>query len=211
MPVLRETLEDMLVVTVDNPPVNALSQDERAGLVASVEACEEPMTAAVVGNALGGGLKIALGCHYRIAVPSARFGLPEVTLCIVPGAGGTQRLSRLVDPLLAAKMLSDAKPIGGGEALTAGLADELVEDDLMAAARRMILSVGKVTRDGRRLSLRVPETGEGLAARGRSRKRCDLWETIQMGAPLVAARLAAYRAGRSAAPKIEFEGRKELI
>ena len=93
----------------------------------AIEACPRPVIAAIAGAALGGGLEIALACHWRIAVANARLGLPEVTLGIVPGAGGTQRLPRLIDPAIAARMIASGKPIGAAEALKLGLIDEMVE------------------------------------------------------------------------------------
>lgn len=141
-PVTLSRRDDVAVVTVDNPPVNALSHAVRDGLmrsfdeaeqdpgvrsivlicggrtfiagadirefdqparephlpdvVARIEACAKPVLAAIHGTALGGGLEVAMGCHYRLAAASARLGLPEVKLGLLPGATGTQRLPRLV-------------------------------------------------------------------------------------------------------------------
>lgn len=93
----------------------------------AIEACTRPVIAAIGGQALGGGLEIALACHWRVAASNAKLGLPEVTLGIVPGAGGTQRLPRLIDPTIAAKMISSGKPMGAAEALSIHLVDQVVE------------------------------------------------------------------------------------
>jgi len=98
-----------------------------------IEACAVPVVAALHGTALGGGLEVALGAHYRIAVPTARFGLPEVTLGILPGAGGTQRMPRLVGAEFALDAITSGRQIGAKEALSVGLIDRISEDaDLRA-------------------------------------------------------------------------------
>ena len=167
------------VLTVDNPPVNALSQHVRKGLhdgikqatadgavqaiviacagrtfiagaditefgkppaepslhsvLDLIEGSPKPVVAAVHGTALGGGLEVTLACHYRVAVKAARFGLPEVKLGILPGAGGTQRLPRVVGVEKGLSMMVSGDPIGADEALKAGLIDEIVNGDLAAA------------------------------------------------------------------------------
>ena len=106
-------------------------------VIAALEACTEvakPIVAALAGNALGGGLEIALGCHFRIATPDCRLGLPEVNIGLLPGAGGTQRLPRLVGAARAVEMITSGKPVDGRAALACGLVDELAEDGLRAAA-----------------------------------------------------------------------------
>ena len=87
------------------------------------------MVAAIHGTALGGGLETALCCHYRIAVPSAKLGLPEVKLGLLPGAGGTQRLPRVVGVEQAAVMVSLGEPISAQKALESGLVDALAGED----------------------------------------------------------------------------------
>jgi 3-hydroxyacyl-CoA dehydrogenase len=89
--------------------------------------------AAIHGTALGGGLEVTLACHYRVGVRAARFGLPEVKLGILPGAGGTQRLPRVVGVEKGLSMMVSGDPIGADEALKAGLIDEVVDGDLTAA------------------------------------------------------------------------------
>ena len=169
------------VILVNNPPVNALSQGVRQGLVealekgvadpevhsivlagggrtfiagaditefgkpptgpaldaviARYEASPKPVVAALHGTALGGGLEVALGCHYRIAIRDAKCGLPEVKLGILPGAGGTQRLPRLIGVPKALEMIVSGEPVGAADAKALGLVDEVVEGgDLVAAA-----------------------------------------------------------------------------
>ncbi|GIX13933.1 MAG: enoyl-CoA hydratase [Paracoccaceae bacterium] len=91
-----------------------------------------PWVAVIHGTALGGGLEVALGCHWRLAEPSARVGLPEVNLGIIPGAGGTQRLPRLTDPDTAIEIITGGKPIGAERALAAGIIDRLITGDRRA-------------------------------------------------------------------------------
>ena len=175
-----ENMQGVAVVTVDNPPVNALSQGVRQGLLEGVnkaladdavqaivihcagrtfiagaditefasgpaepslrdmlelmDGAGKPVIAAIHGTALGGGLETALCCHYRVAAPGARLGLPEVKLGLLPGAGGTQRLPRVVGVEKALQMVTSGLPIGAAEALEAGLVDEIVAGDLLQEA-----------------------------------------------------------------------------
>lgn len=175
--------DDILVVTIDNPPVNALSADVRAGLmvaldraevdkavtaiiltgagstfiggadirefgkppveptlpqlVARIEDFAKPIAAAINGAALGGGLEVALACHRRLASPDAKIGMPEVKLGIVPGAGGTQRLPRLIGTAAAVELIANGRVIPAGEALRLGILDDLsdgalIEDSITA-------------------------------------------------------------------------------
>jgi len=103
-------------------------------IVQYIEDSPKPMIAAIHGTALGGGLEIALGCHFRIAAPTAKVGLPEVKLGILPGAGGTQRLPRLVGPQAALDMIVSGNPIAAQKAQTIGIIDEIADGDLKAAA-----------------------------------------------------------------------------
>src|SRR5688572_15685566 len=167
------------VLTVNNSPVNALSQHVRQGLADGLKAAaadaeakaivivcagrtfiagaditefgkpptppslhevldliegnSKPVIAAIHGTALGGGLEVTLACHYRVGVKDARFGLPEVKLGLLPGAGGTQRLPRVVGVEKALGMMVSGDPIRADEALKHGLIDEIVEGDLTAA------------------------------------------------------------------------------
>ncbi len=103
-------------------------------VVDRIEACAKPVVAAIHGTALGGGLEIALGCHYRVAVPDAKLGTPEVKLGLLPGAGGTQRLPRVAGVPKALQMCATGNPIGAKEAFDCGLVDRLVEGDLIPHA-----------------------------------------------------------------------------
>lgn len=171
--------DGILILTIANPPVNALGAGVRQGLSASIaeaqsddavtaivirgtgkmfsggaditefgqpridpwlpevvdaiEASAKPVVAAIHGMALGGGLEVALGCHYRIAVPTAKLGLPEVTLGILPGAGGTQRLPRLIGAEAALEMIVSGTPISATKAAQIGLIDKLAEEGALAA------------------------------------------------------------------------------
>jgi 3-hydroxyacyl-CoA dehydrogenase len=168
------------LLTVDNAPVNALSQHVRQGLhegmkqatadaqvqaivltcagrtfiagaditefgkppadpslhtvLELIEGSPKPVVAAVHGTALGGGLEVALACHYRVGAKGARFGLPEVKLGLLPGAGGTQRLPRVVGVQKALAMIVSGDPIGAPAALESGLIDEMTDGDHTAAA-----------------------------------------------------------------------------
>jgi 3-hydroxyacyl-CoA dehydrogenase len=167
------------LIVVDNPPVNALKHDVRAGLsdglaearnrgakavviacagrtflagaditefgkpslppslldvIDTLEAMPIPTVAALHGTPLGGGFELALACHFRVAAPSTRVGLPEIKLGLIPGAGGTQRLPRLIGPDKALKMILAGEPIPAKEALADGIIDEIVDGDLVAGA-----------------------------------------------------------------------------
>jgi 3-hydroxyacyl-CoA dehydrogenase len=104
------------------------------------DALSKPLVAAIGGFALGGGLELALACHYRIALPKAQLGLPEVKLGILPGSGGTQRLPRIIPMAEAVKMMTTGNPIAAERAKELGLVDEIVQGDLLEAA---VLFAGK--------------------------------------------------------------------
>src|SRR5713226_195168 len=194
------------LITVNNPPVNALSQHVRRGLrdgvtqavadsgVAAIaitcagrtfiagaditefgkppqapslhevldliEGSSKPVVAAVHGTALGGGLEVTLACHYRVGVKDARFGLPEVKLGLLPGAGGTQRLPRVVGVEKALGMMVSGDPIRADDALKSGLIDEIVEGDLTAAG---VAFAEKVVNDKRPLK-KIRDLDDKLAA-----------------------------------------------
>ena len=103
-------------------------------VIAAFEGAAKPVIAAIHGTALGGGLETALGCHYRVATPSAKLGLPEVKLGILPGAGGTVRLPRVLGVQKALEMMTSGNPISAAQALAEGLVDEIVEGNLLAGA-----------------------------------------------------------------------------
>jgi 3-hydroxyacyl-CoA dehydrogenase len=181
MPIVNlQVQRDVALITVDNPPINAMSMAVRAELreavlraaadqrvvaaviigangtfipgadirefgkpitgpsgrdvIAAIEACSKPVVAALAGNALGGGLEIALGCHWRVATPTVKLGLPEVNLGLVPGAGGTQRLARLVGPAVALDLATSGRHFDGRRGFALGVVDELAEDDLLEHA-----------------------------------------------------------------------------
>lgn len=169
-----ELREKIGVILVNNPPVNALAQEVRQGILNAVNtaqedaseaivlACEgrtfiagaditefgkppkdpwlpevltaienssKPVIAAIHGTALGGGFEVTLACHYRCAVPSAKVGLPEVKLGLLPGAGGTQRVPRITGVQAALDMITSGNPISSVKANTMGLVDELLADE----------------------------------------------------------------------------------
>ncbi len=174
------TRDGVLVVTIDNAPVNATSADVRGGLekalahaettddvvgvvitgagrtfiggadikefgkpaidptlpsvIEKIENLSKPVVAALNGAALGGGLEVALACHFRVASPAAQVGLPEVKLGIVPGAGGTQRLPRLVGIPAALELITSGRSVKADEALKLGIIDEIAKDDLVGTA-----------------------------------------------------------------------------
>ncbi len=102
-------------------------------VINTIETSAKPVVAAIHGTALGGGLEVALGCHYRVAVPSAKLGLPEVKLGLIPGAGGTQRLPRVVGVEPALPMVTGGDPIPAKLAASIGLVDALVGEDSLEA------------------------------------------------------------------------------
>ena len=202
---------DIAVITLNSPPVNALSAKVREGLYEGFKAagadpaakaivliCEgrtfiagaditefggamagpsltdvqdmmenspKPVVAAIHGTVLGGGLEVALCAHFRVAVPSARFGLPEVNLGLLPGAGGTQRLPRVVGPERALEMMTSGRHVPAKEALAGGLADELVEEGQLKAGA--LAFARKVVAEGRKLT-RIRDQNEKVeAARGK--------------------------------------------
>lgn len=104
------------------------------GLIDRVESCTKPVVIALFGVTLGGGFELAMGCHYRVAAPSTFVGLPEVHLGLIPGAGGTQRLPRLVGVEAAIDVITSGRHVSCEEALRLGAIDEIAEDDLTYAA-----------------------------------------------------------------------------
>ncbi len=103
-------------------------------VVALLDAMVKPVIAAISGLALGGGFELALGCHYRVAAPGSRVGLPEVKLGLLPGAGGTQRLPRLVGAEAAAQIIVSGDPVPAAKALAMGALDAVLEGDFRATA-----------------------------------------------------------------------------
>ncbi|TPO04178.1 3-hydroxyacyl-CoA dehydrogenase NAD-binding domain-containing protein [Mesorhizobium sp. B1-1-5] len=113
-----------------------VEQPELRAIIALLETIPKPTVAAIHGTALGGGLELALGCHFRVSDAAAKLGLPEVKLGLLPGGGGTVRLPRLVGAAKALGMIVSGSPISAGEAKAAGLADAVVDTDLLAEAVR---------------------------------------------------------------------------
>ncbi|MGF1454989.1 MAG: 3-hydroxyacyl-CoA dehydrogenase NAD-binding domain-containing protein [Alphaproteobacteria bacterium] len=104
-------------------------------VIDAMEASDKPVIAAIHGTALGGGLEVALACHYRVAVPSAKLGLPEVKLGLIPGAGGTQRLPRVAGVEEALRMIVTGDPVGADKGAAMGLVDRILPgQDLEAEA-----------------------------------------------------------------------------
>lgn len=127
------------------------------------EASDKLIVAAIHGTALGGGLEVALGCDYRVALDGARLGLPEVKLGLLPGAGGTQRLPRLVGAQKALEMVVGGNPVKAKEALSLGLVDEVVSGDLLDGAlayTRQLLADNAPLR--KLCDLAVPDAQDGL-------------------------------------------------
>src|SRR5260221_224468 len=187
---------DVGVITLNSPPVNALSAPVRDGLAGGMAAagadaaaksivliCEgrsfiasaditefggrsagadlcdvqdaienasKRVVAAIQGTALGGGLEVALACHYRVAVPSARCGLPEVNLGLLPGAGGTQRLPRIVGVEKALEMVTSGQHVPAKACLDMGLVDEIVPEGKLREGA--VAFARKVAAEGRPLN-----------------------------------------------------------
>jgi 3-hydroxyacyl-CoA dehydrogenase len=139
-----------------------IAEPQMPAVIAAIEKCPKPVVAAISGNALGGGYEIALGCDARIATRDAHVGLPEVNLGIMPGAGGTQRLPRLIGKAKAIEVITSARRVAAPEALALGMIDRIADDDLRAAA----VSLARETNAKRRLSeaLVPPDDADARAA-----------------------------------------------
>ena len=214
------------IITVNNPPVNALSPGVPEGIAAAIEAIQQdddlkaavligggrtfiagadirefgkmtsgqrrggsllpfllaiedstkPTIAAIHGTAFGGGLEFAMAFHYRVAAPSALVGQPEVKLGIIPGAAGTQRLSRLAGVAKAVEMCSIGDPVSATDALHHGIVDRIIEGDLLQGAiafAREVLASGKQPPKSRERDEKLAgdHTASLTAARELARKR----------------------------------------
>jgi len=218
---------DIAIVTINNPPVNAISPGVPEGISAAIdqinedgtvraavligggrtfiagadikeftkmtsgkaktgpgllplllkiENCSKPVVMAIHGTAFGGGLEVAMSGHYRVAVPGAQVGQPEVKLGLIPGAGGTQRLPRLAGVAKAVEMCTDGNPVKASDALKAGIVDQLIDGDLLpgaiAFAREITGKPAPKTRE-RNQKLGTPEQNAPIfaAARDAARKK----------------------------------------
>jgi 3-hydroxyacyl-CoA dehydrogenase len=130
-----------------------LQEPQLPSVIAAIEACAKPVVAALHGAALGGGLELALGCDARMALTGTVLGLPEVTLGIIPGAGGTQRLPRLIGVARAIEMICSGERIAADKALQLKLVDAVVAGELKAAAITLALSLGTCKRRIRNLTV----------------------------------------------------------
>ena len=220
-------IDGIAVVTINNPPVNALSAAVSAGIAVAVAQIEKddtvsaavfigagrtfiagadikefgeltsgkiicreslkplllriedlrvPVVMAIHGTAFGGGLELAMAGHYRIALPSAQVGQPEVKLGIIPGAAGTQRLPRLAGVAKAVEMCAEGAPVKAEDALKCGILDRLVEGDLLAEAlafAKEVLAKPAAKTRGRNENLGAPDRNAAIfaAARETARKK----------------------------------------
>lgn len=147
------------------PPVAPCLPD----VLDAIAASGKPVVAAIQGLALGGGLEVALACRGRVALAGARLGLPEIKLGLIPGAGGTQRLPRLIGAARAFPMMLSGEPISAGQALEYGLLDEVVSGDVVAAAARLAEALaaegrGPIANVGERSTEADREAFEALAS-----------------------------------------------
>jgi 3-hydroxyacyl-CoA dehydrogenase len=135
------------------------------------DAFPKPMIAAIGGFALGGGLELALGCHYRVALPKAQLGLPEVKLGLLPGSGGTQRLPRMVGAAQAVQMMTTGNAVPAEKALSLGLVDEIVAGDLLEGAlgfAKKLLASGKGPRRIRDMTVKLEGEPKAFFERARA-------------------------------------------
>ena len=157
------------ITEFDKPPVPpALSE-----VIDLIETADRPVVAAIHGTSLGGGFELALGCHFRVAVPSAKVGLPEVKLGILPGAGGTQRLPRLIGPIEALGPIVSGDPIPAPKAMTLGAVDQIVDGDLVEGAVAFLRQAIAESRPLRRLREATDTTRHRLRRLRRGRSEGD--------------------------------------
>ena len=141
-------------------------------LLRRIEDSAKPLVAAIHGNALGGGMEVAMSCHYRVAAKDAKVGQPEVLLGIIPGAGGTQRLPRLAGADLALTMCTDGKPVAAPIAKMAGMLDDVADGDLLtsAIAFAKVKAAAHQIRKVREIALSADAVASGLDACARMRE-----------------------------------------
>ncbi|MDA8586742.1 enoyl-CoA hydratase-related protein [Rhodobacteraceae bacterium] len=242
-----ERRDDVLVITIDNPPTATLTGEVRKSLLSAIEAadadesalaviltgngtmfangaglqevdgddapsladlcdrleaCAKPVVAAIEGSALGGGLEVALAAHLRVAKPGARLGAPDTTLGLIPNAGGTQRLPKVIGGVAALKLLLSGRAVAGDVARKLGLVDVLEENDLLATAIAHAKRLAESGSELRRSSLRRDRLGAGtdfLEAVSTFRKAAEaspLEAPIRMIECVEAALLLPYEIGR---------------
>src|ERR1044071_10116819 len=214
--------DGIAVITLDNPPVNGLSNAVRTGILQHLKAADadpavkavgitgsskafcggadirefnaprlkpalpevneqqdamqKPLVAAIGGFALGGGLELALACHYRVAAPKAQLGLPEVKLGILPGSGGTQRLPRVIPMAEAVKMMTTGNPISSEKGKELGLVDEIAQGDLLQSAIQFARSrVGQALPRLRDARAKLDEDPQAFFARVREQVAKNAW------------------------------------
>lgn len=222
MSVVSYKIHDKIgVITLNNPPVNALSQALREGILNAVEAAQDdessalviicagrtfiagaditefgkppkapslpdllntveaskkPVIAALHGTALGGGFETALACHYRCAVATAKVGLPEVKLGLLPGAGGTQRTPRLAGVDAALDLITSGAPVNASKAVELGLIDKVVDGDLLVSAidyAKEVVAAGAVVKRASEINIDPASVTEDIfdATRAKLAKR----------------------------------------
>ncbi|HTG76807.1 MAG TPA: 3-hydroxyacyl-CoA dehydrogenase NAD-binding domain-containing protein, partial [Steroidobacteraceae bacterium] len=172
-----------------------------------LEGLPVPVIAAMHGTVLGGGLEISLACHYRIALPGTRFGLPEVTLGVIPGAGGTQRMPRLIGVERTLDLILDAKPVDAATAVKLGFLDEVVDGELRAATLAYVTRLVAAGRGPRRTSERnVDPASASDEIIERARKRAAQ-QYPNRRAPLTAIEAVAASARLPLEAGLEYETR----
>ncbi|WP_374283033.1 3-hydroxyacyl-CoA dehydrogenase NAD-binding domain-containing protein [Novosphingobium sp.] len=257
-----EVIDGIGVLTIDYPPVNALSVHTRIALdegfrafaaddsvkaivlicagrtfIAGADISElgknvggpnlgevfdliesgtKPVVAAIHGTALGGGYEFALTCHYRIAVPSAKVGLPEVNLGLLPGAGGTQRLPRIVGIPAALDLITGGAPVPAKKALELGMIDALAEEgklreDAIAFARKLLADGGPLLRVRDRQDKVEPYRGKGEIYADYLKKNARQWRGFKAPYNIVKAIEAAAELDFDAGIQRERELFGELI
>ena len=245
--VRSERRDDVLVITIENPPTGALSSEVRqhlwseieaadadetivgivitggdkmfatgaglqeesgeetqslAALCDRIEACSKPVAAAIAGSALGGGLEVALAAHLRIATPAARLGAPDITLGVLPNAGGTQRLPKVIGGVAALKLLLSGRAVSGDVAKKLGLVDVLESGDLVSAAIAQVTHAAKSDAPLLKSSVRRDRLGEGtdfleaVATHRRAAESSPLDAPMRMIECVEAALLLPYDVGR---------------
>ncbi|MFP5517896.1 MAG: 3-hydroxyacyl-CoA dehydrogenase NAD-binding domain-containing protein [Alphaproteobacteria bacterium] len=166
-----------------------LEEPQLPAVIAAIEACAKPVVAALHGAALGGGFELALGCDARVAAPGTRVGLPEVTLGMIPGAGGTQRLPRLVGTSTAIGLICEGRRVAAAEAVSLGLVDALAEGEGAEGEGAEALRAAAIAH-ARRLA-------------GGKRRVADRPVPAEPAERVEAAAGAALRAGRGRPPVVE--------